>query len=274
MDPLPPEVTDRIIDFLWADRASLRSCALTCRSWLPASRFHLFRTLRIWSREAFDALIHKSCIPETAEMFRFVQHLSIRERSGSFAHLVPHILVNKLPNVTSIDIHDFSVWAVSPDAGFFSILSRFKGVKALELRNVQFSTIHEMAILLCSFPSLSRLSLHSCNLIGDLLGPPVHLPPLRTLSLTHLTVDAGSMGIVTSELFLEWLLQTPTTRTLQTFKVVTGYLANVMAISGILTRLIHGLGDTLRAITISLSTSVDGVAHVYLERPPNNLPPL
>ncbi|EMD34519.1 hypothetical protein CERSUDRAFT_125622, partial [Gelatoporia subvermispora B] len=44
---LPPEVVDHIIDFLVDDRNALRSCSLTCRSWLPRARHHTFRTMRV-----------------------------------------------------------------------------------------------------------------------------------------------------------------------------------------------------------------------------------
>ena len=42
---LPPELTDRIIDFCHNDKRTLSNCALTHSSWLAASRFHLFRTI-------------------------------------------------------------------------------------------------------------------------------------------------------------------------------------------------------------------------------------
>ncbi|OCH87435.1 hypothetical protein OBBRIDRAFT_736158, partial [Obba rivulosa] len=44
---LPPELTDRVIDFLHDDLNALRSCALVCHAWLSASRYHVFRSLVI-----------------------------------------------------------------------------------------------------------------------------------------------------------------------------------------------------------------------------------
>lgn len=49
---LPPELTDRIIDFLWNDRLALRTCSLVCTAWRSASQFHIFSLL------AFDAAPH------------------------------------------------------------------------------------------------------------------------------------------------------------------------------------------------------------------------
>ncbi|RDX52429.1 hypothetical protein OH76DRAFT_1400226 [Lentinus brumalis] len=44
---LPPELTDRIIKAV--DRGSLPTCALVCSDWLPASRYRLFRSMRVRS---------------------------------------------------------------------------------------------------------------------------------------------------------------------------------------------------------------------------------
>jgi hypothetical protein len=44
---LPPELTDNIIDHLHDDPATLHSCALVNSTWLPASRYHIFRRVSI-----------------------------------------------------------------------------------------------------------------------------------------------------------------------------------------------------------------------------------
>ncbi|KDR80647.1 hypothetical protein GALMADRAFT_222241 [Galerina marginata CBS 339.88] len=46
-DKLCAELYDHIIDFLHDDHATLRSCALVCRSWVPSSRGHLFYDLKL-----------------------------------------------------------------------------------------------------------------------------------------------------------------------------------------------------------------------------------
>lgn len=256
LPPFPPEVTDRIIDFLWADRTSLCNCALTCRAWVPASRYHLFHTLRIWSREAFDTLTHKSCIPATAEMFRFVQHLSIRERSGpAFAHLVPPLLVSKLPNVTSMDIHDFSISTTSPDPSFFAVLGRFRKVTALQLRNVNLGLVWDMSMLLCSFPSLSQLWLYGCAVQRGHFWGAQQAIPVQTLSLTSLTIDGMTSFAV--GLLLEWLISTPTVRTLHTF-VYRGGQNQTSVRTETLAPFIHGIGASLHVVTVPLLPIADG----------------
>jgi hypothetical protein len=50
MPRLPIELVDIVIDFLHLDDETLEVCSLVCRNWLPASRFHLFGTVRVeWS---------------------------------------------------------------------------------------------------------------------------------------------------------------------------------------------------------------------------------
>jgi hypothetical protein len=44
---IPQELSDMILDFLHDDVAALCSAGLVCKSWLPASRFHLFSKIKI-----------------------------------------------------------------------------------------------------------------------------------------------------------------------------------------------------------------------------------
>ncbi|EMD37825.1 hypothetical protein CERSUDRAFT_105714 [Gelatoporia subvermispora B] len=261
---LPPEVTDRIIDYLWADRTSLRNCALTCRAWSPVSRYHLFHTLRIWSREAFDSLTHKSCVPRTAELFRFVQHLSLREQSGStFTYLVPPLLVNKLPKVTSMDIHNFSTETVAIEPSFYTVLGRFDRLTTLELSDVNLGSIHGVSLFLCSFPRLERLTFQRCT-IRRLFLPAQQSAPLKTLSLTALTISEVQQWTLRD--FLSWLITTSTIQTLQTFVYRGGEGHNshgtTTACAELLVRLFHGVGSSLKAINIPLLNGIDDHRHL------------
>ncbi|KAK7688950.1 hypothetical protein QCA50_007641 [Cerrena zonata] len=56
MIQLPPELIDRIIDFLHNDLLTLDHTSLVCHAWLDASRYHLHRefTIEIWSVQDLD----------------------------------------------------------------------------------------------------------------------------------------------------------------------------------------------------------------------------
>nr|GAT47370.1 predicted protein [Mycena chlorophos] len=45
--PLPIELFERIVDFLFNDKESLLACTLVCRAWLPTSRYHLLQLLPV-----------------------------------------------------------------------------------------------------------------------------------------------------------------------------------------------------------------------------------
>ncbi|KIP07606.1 hypothetical protein PHLGIDRAFT_413580 [Phlebiopsis gigantea 11061_1 CR5-6] len=45
--PFPPELNDMIIGYLHDDNASLLSCALVCKAWLPAARLHLYTQVQL-----------------------------------------------------------------------------------------------------------------------------------------------------------------------------------------------------------------------------------
>ncbi|KZT07955.1 uncharacterized protein LAESUDRAFT_650112, partial [Laetiporus sulphureus 93-53] len=44
---LPLEMCDHILDYLWDDHKTLRSCSHVTREWLPTTRMHLFHHVRI-----------------------------------------------------------------------------------------------------------------------------------------------------------------------------------------------------------------------------------
>ena len=71
---LPQELHDAIIDHCHADRGTLHSCSRVCRSWLPASRYHVFAKLYLNSRNivAFLELISSPFCTIRPFVFRLV----------------------------------------------------------------------------------------------------------------------------------------------------------------------------------------------------------
>ncbi|TBU45678.1 hypothetical protein BD309DRAFT_823093, partial [Dichomitus squalens] len=49
---LPPEITDKVIDYLHDQPRALSSCSLVCSDWLPRSRLHRFRDARFTDTSA------------------------------------------------------------------------------------------------------------------------------------------------------------------------------------------------------------------------------
>lgn len=84
---LPQELLDVIIDHLYDDNTALRRCTLVSRSWLQASRYHLYRTLRIsdeyWHHNfvAFDNFLRNDASPGFCAE---VRSLTMRGDEGSY----------------------------------------------------------------------------------------------------------------------------------------------------------------------------------------------
>ncbi|TBU33872.1 hypothetical protein BD309DRAFT_855433 [Dichomitus squalens] len=52
----PTEIEENLLDLLSDHPQTLRNCALTCRRWLPRSRFHLLRAVSLRTREDLASL--------------------------------------------------------------------------------------------------------------------------------------------------------------------------------------------------------------------------
>jgi hypothetical protein len=77
MPEFPAELTDRIIDFLHSDKRALAACSLVCKSWIPASRCHLFREFTLTSANAqafleLFELTHRQALDTTIKIPRAI----------------------------------------------------------------------------------------------------------------------------------------------------------------------------------------------------------
>ncbi|KAI0950995.1 hypothetical protein AcW1_008156 [Taiwanofungus camphoratus] len=161
---IPTEVFERIIDLYdtraLEDRNALMACALTCRSWLPRSRYRLFYSVKVSSlqeRGRFSNLITAS--PSLNDL---VRELDIGADSygarvkvlGSF----PYVLARRLTQVVSLHIvFDLTRDAPSVLPSFPILVSEFTSITKLEMRGVRFSTFTDFGRLVCALPSLRTL---------------------------------------------------------------------------------------------------------------------
>lgn len=114
---LPLELSDRIIDFLYDDKASLAQCSLVAHSWLPASRYHLFRCIELTCEDDlesygsyFDMAPHGAL--DCATELRIIGSRSHPDRWSPQCCIILNTLleiVERLPNVTSITISNVDI---------------------------------------------------------------------------------------------------------------------------------------------------------------------
>ena len=99
---LPPELSDNIIDLLSDDKEMLATCALVCKSWVSASRYHLallFSEFALcpWSTNAHSILSLPACTIASA-----VWHLKL-DKMVSDSDLQE--VTCRLPNITYLTLH-------------------------------------------------------------------------------------------------------------------------------------------------------------------------
>ncbi|EMD32799.1 hypothetical protein CERSUDRAFT_77176 [Gelatoporia subvermispora B] len=182
MPMLPPELTDRIIDFLHDDLGGLHNCSLTCRSWVAAARLHLFHTVKL----------------DTARKYHtFDQILLLSPHLGLY---VRNLTLDMSPQ--------------PPSPAFISITSRLGAVTTLRLQGWvkhihqeafaaigpvtdltilgSFSELWDVPALFEAYPRLESLTLWSVlyDCIGGRKARSVKLAPLS--NLRRLCMDGGS----------------------------------------------------------------------------------
>ena len=157
---LPPEIWDAVICHLHADNEALIACCLTCRAWLPTSRYYLFRHVRLKTRKSYASFLDS--LQHSPDVLGWIKRLTITESSRSSHHPfdVSPMLVH-LPNITHLHLR--VAWAVSVCAP--SLLASgivFPSLTTLILRGGVYDA-QEMPLLLSAFPMLSNLRLCDVN---------------------------------------------------------------------------------------------------------------
>jgi hypothetical protein len=172
-----------IIGHLHDDKATLKACSLTCKTFLHLSWYHLFYQISLHERdldtERFGIIgsTHSSTSPCT-----YVRTLFLIE-SGWISNL----LTTRLPNVTTLTLL-FS-WNELDNTQRAMMLSGFQKVTYLDISDSWFDTSAEMTELIASFPLLEHLCCFGmiCWEYAEPVIPLPHGINKITLSADHST---------------------------------------------------------------------------------------
>jgi hypothetical protein len=159
---LPPELIDEIIKLLRShkDRAALGTCALVCRSWVPASRRYLFKhvILHSWDAiHAFKRLCSTMCTFASA-----VRHLDFK--SNAVLLYDSFDFVSKFQNVTQLSLRGLLPYFLPsfPPRDLLDLLHR---IETLRLDSIAFDRNGVLLLrLLCQCPRLQILSFICVNI--------------------------------------------------------------------------------------------------------------
>jgi hypothetical protein len=187
--PLPQELLDFIIDFLFDDKQSLKACSLTCRAFLSASRLHIFTQMHL-QPERFSSFMASS-----PSVVPFVQSLRFDSTKPKAAMYLSIQDLNMLPNLKSLTVKGSAFHPHLPPPLAESWCTQ---IACLSMESQGFSDFYQFARFIVLFTSLERLSMKNMLWFGQSI-PDLHqrLPStLRTLDLQQCSI---------SQLF-EWIL--------------------------------------------------------------------
>lgn len=161
----PTELYDRIIDFVASDASTLRTlqaCALTCRVWLPRSRFYLFQNVRVTSFTGYDRLdkILRDN-PTIAHLVRTL-HFEIGVLGVSlvdYDRVLPVSLLARLPLLRSIKYYSALTAQTANLRKQIAELPRVHTVSTFSINVCVFQRLTDMIMLLATFPALKNLHL-------------------------------------------------------------------------------------------------------------------
>ncbi|KAJ6517210.1 hypothetical protein C8R47DRAFT_249819 [Mycena vitilis] len=228
---MPPELADRIIDFLWDNQSDLHACSLVCRQWLPSSRHHLFGWVKVRPTVEFLTLLQSptNLVPNNARKLDFglwpAQMDSVTSQilhHLAKAWLVKTILIGTFPpsvpdcpvlsHVTKLCFHRTNFPSF---VDFSRYLEQFPGLRDLELNSLTWPDgwdntcpviSLELQSLALQFEGVPRNSA-----ILPWLASPDFAPRTRGLSLTFPPqVDIQTLSVLSQFLrhlngFLQYL---------------------------------------------------------------------
>ena len=262
---LPPELIDEALDHLWNDPDTLKTCSLACRSWVPTTRLHLFRTILLSSSTStarFSALLDSQ--PALA---RCVRKLSITAQYSSNAGadaadgrpVEDDGWVNACAGIARTlasgaggRVHTLALsrlrWSALEPATRAAFQDLFRTVRTLFLFEVRFQASGDVLEFLNAFPNLDELYFHAVSWDHDSAAPldavPTEPASLQAqmeakdkMHLSYLFLDPRS----SPTLVTEWILSHPSDQRLRTIQLCWRELDNTKA-----------LGDLLQASGTSL----------------------
>lgn len=200
-DRLPVDLLQPILSNL--DVESLKTCSVTCSTWLPWARRALFRTLVLGPKSDYTGIYNM--LQRSPYLTRSVRHLTVYGPSTGIQHeqgwlVGPAPICAQLTNIESFTLKYLAFSVTHLDsaivAAFFASLCHIrKSAVRLKLERVRVEEGRQCARIISAFPHLVDLSVKNCGLGEDVgrlandlqaLSPCVHPPSLHKLRAWYL----------------------------------------------------------------------------------------
>jgi hypothetical protein len=268
MFPLPPELSQIIIDQLWDDTRSLQTICLVSKAGIPLARKHLFYEVKVYFQDQAKCTRLLSVLKSLTKPGEYVRSLWL---IGSASYLDSHVYY-KRQETTDISkesriviqqvmayirfIREFHVESCSGGVlgSDYSLgLLRLRQVAIATFQQVTFISIADLVETLSYMPHCHSLRLENVTFgrekVSEAAVDTKTVTSLRTLYL----------GLVSKGAFLEWLLANSTHDQRQMYngpgtRITTLILKRItLDESRTVKELLRSLGDTLEHLDITLT---------------------
>ncbi|KAJ7127939.1 hypothetical protein C8R44DRAFT_779047 [Mycena epipterygia] len=197
---LPRELCDLVVDYLHAERVTLGSCALVCRAWVPASRFHLFERISLSQKDGHAAARLNDLLASPRatfagavrrlDLYNALALVQIRQHGRVYLKTLLEIVprISQLHHIQFLALSDlpFDVFPAFPKVHTLYLVGITAGPALLRLAD--------------HLPSLTRLTLKRVHAIPYRVhASPKSSPTPQIEQLRSLTVRGSSLA------FLGWM---------------------------------------------------------------------
>lgn len=245
---IPPELCDQIIDCLSDDQGTLRACGITCRSWLPRARHHLFKRAAIdWMNcDSFTEVLQSSDgIGHHIRTIEIEGALGVfsmdRQHSAALSawlHSIPEDLPAKLINVQELDLALVTVDAAITSSFF----ARLTSVTTLSLCACTLDSFNTLVEIFYSMPLLQNLSISFSEWSGGVPSLVSHSSRRRAPQLKSVEMTGSSENYIP----LTWLISHSLHTTIEHLSCTRMQFSTLTKLDSIIT----ALAPSLRSLTI------------------------
>ncbi|EMD39707.1 hypothetical protein CERSUDRAFT_112011 [Gelatoporia subvermispora B] len=242
---LPPELTDIIIDLVSDDSVSLRSCSLTCSSWLPRTRVHLFKNVSVSVRnaEAFEKLI-----TITPEIGSYVREIHVYHQHGVYQSSPVWLDTNILRPLSKYLQQVRKIVLAGEGTYTPTSLIQLPSIEILEIRDCGIDSLDDLLSLMVGLPRLRSIISR-----GTDYGPS-HKPPKRQDEAPpSLRVLEFVQSFMTPGIYMDWLIAQSMCTHLESLTAVPVAMQHIPHLG----RVVQACSSTLRHIRISVE-EIDG----------------
>lgn len=266
----PLEVFEEIMSVLARlpqRNASLWSCALTCRSWVPRARNCLYFHVGITGSLQFDKFLRT--ITLSTRHGDLVRELSIAVNLAAPGRFLPAgvVLISLCRKLNRLDLIDIVHTSVRPHGNFFLCATQYRTVTVLSLRGYTFSDTKELATFIVSFRELRTL-----KIVRDGYDSPraavfrkglyeMEMPHLENLELelTHtaeLPRPASARDVVH---IIDWLAKSSASKKIKRLWMSYTIESNEKPLEAVerIGNLLEACGESLQELVLALQIASD-----------------